>query len=508
MRTALRKTGKFLFLFPFFCLLISGTTCFADSSLSRSVVRLKIQAAGYNPMRPWQMEPSESRSGQAVAVGEHELVAVASQIRDHKLIQIQNAIQSELVEAQVKVVDYDLDLCLLSVEPKDLSEPFIAVSFKTSVTIGDSIQFVWLTEDQRFLKTKGRLEHADTFFSARSQTGFLQFVASSESFPGGYTEAIFQGNKIVGLVQSLDSDKKTSTILPASLIQSFLKKTRETHYLGAPKAGFDFTALSDKITRAYLKLPPEEKRGIYIQDVFDFGSGSGELKKNDVLLKWGSFDVDSKGAVMLEGFGKVSLWNLLGEASPGSKVPCVFWRNGTLIESSVTLKNFSSGMLPIPYQSSEAAPPYFIVGGYVFQELTLPYLDAFGSNWEAHMNPVLKKLVDKHRFHSIPEKNRIVLLTQLLPHPINQGYQQLHQKVVHSVNGTPVKELKDLQALFSKSPAEGCFRIVLEEHSPDVLIPAKDLAKADLQIQQLYSVPRLSSSEDEKKAITESRKIE
>ncbi len=487
----------------FLCFFLFPLEGFTEPSLSRSMVRLKIRVAAHDPIRPWQMQPSVFRSSQAIAVGKYELVAIASQISDHQLIQIQTVFQSDLVEAKVKIVDYDLNLCLLSVDPKTLSVPFIPVSFKNSLKIGDPIQFVWLTEDQRFLEIKGRLIHADTFFSSRSQTGFLQFVASSESFPGGYTEAVLQGNKIAGLVQSMDSDKKTSSILPASLIQSFLKKAQEIPYLGTPKAGFNFTTLSDKITRAYLKLHinratgAQEKRGVYISDIYDFGSGSEELEKNDVLLKWGTFDVDPRGAVVLGALGKVSLWSLLGEASVGSRIPCTIWRNGTLLEIPITLKSFSSNTLPIPYQSSDAALPYFITGGYVFQELSRPFLDVFGNNWEARLDPALKKLVDKHRFHSIPGKKRIVLMTQVLPHPINQGYQHLYQKVLSRVNGISIKELKDLPTVFSQSPEY--FHMELENHSTDILIPAMDLAHANLQIQQLYSVPRLSSFEEEKR---------
>jgi hypothetical protein len=489
----MKTLGKVFFALLCFFLLISEMKNAAAPFLSRSIVRLKIKAATHNPMRPWNMNVSEFRSGQAIAVGPYELLAIASQIKNHQLIQIQTASRSDLLEVKVKIVDYDLNLCLLSVDPKALSVPFLPLSLKIPIKIGEPIQCVWLTEDQRFLKTAGRLVHADAFFSSRSQTGFLQFIISSESFPGGYSEAVLQGNKIIGLIQKVDSDKKISSMLPASLMQSFLKKTRETsEYPGVPKVGFQFMPLSDKITRAYLKLPPEEKRGVVISDIYDFGSGGGDastLKKNDVLLKWGNFDVDSKGAILLGSFGKLSFWSLLSEASLGSTVPCIIWREGALLKIPVLLKGFSSDTLPIPYQSLDRALPYFFLGGYLFQELSLPLLDAFGAHWDSHLDPALKKLVDEHRFHSIPGKNRIVLMTQVLPHPINQGYQHLNYKIVNAVNGISIQGLKELQALLSQAPTEEYLRIELDEHSPDILIPTKDLASTNLEIKNLYSVP-------------------
>ena len=70
-----------------------------------------------------------------------------------------------------------------------------------------------------------------------------------------------------------------------------------------------------------------------------------------------------------------------------------------------------------------------IVGGLVFQELTRPYLGAYG-DWTRRAPPRLLVALDREGAVPDPEWPRIVLLASVLPDAANLGYQDLRDLIV------------------------------------------------------------------------------
>lgn len=203
------------------------------------------------------------------------------------------------------MIDYDVNLCILEVDKEDLSEPFVPVSFKSNFKIDDNGLLIWLTNDRRFIKTIGRIENPDVRYNSKTGTGFLYYQLSTETPPGGYSEPVYMAKQVIGLVESYYSEKQLSTLMPADIIVSFLARASKNPYVSVPKTGFMFVPLQDPGTRKFYKLPQSEKRGVLISDVYDFGSGSKELKNGDVLLEFSGYDIDPMGAVRHKELGNL-----------------------------------------------------------------------------------------------------------------------------------------------------------------------------------------------------------
>jgi hypothetical protein len=96
----------------------------------------------------------------------------------------------------------------------------------------------------------------------------------------------------------------------------------------------------------------------------------------------------------------------------------------------------------VPYGVYDQPPEYLILGGLVFQPLTYPYLQRWGSEWERRAPFRLTYYTPDE---ATKEQPSIVILSQVLPDPYNIGYQEQRYQVLQKVNGRKVNNLTDVQ---------------------------------------------------------------
>ena len=140
----------------------------------------------------------------------------------------------------------------------------------------------------------------------------------------------------------------------------------------------------------------------------------------------------------------------------------------------------------------------------IFQELTLNYLEVWGQNWEnrAPLRLRLFKQLDLTRTKNVsqntpakhPSRERIVILSQVLPDVVNIGYQELRNMVVKKVNGKRVVNLESMvEAL--QNPQTGFHRVEFLPGSErvQIVLPVQELVSADERIMKNFQIPRLQS---------------
>jgi len=98
----------------------------------------------------------------------------------------------------------------------------------------------------------------------------------------------------------------------------------------------------------------------------------------------------------------------------------------------------------VPGRRTTEWPRYFQFGGLVFQPLSDEMLDAPGARDEAYPDSYsyseVNNLVTK-------ERREIILLGQVLPHPVNRGYQDWGGETIRLVNGIIPRDLQHLAAI-------------------------------------------------------------
>ena len=132
----------------------------------------------------------------------------------------------------------------------------------------------------------------------------------------------------------------------------------------------------------------------------------------------------------------------------------------------------------VPYHWNNQLPPYLIVGGLVFTALSVPFLEAEGAydNWVSDDIAYLMAIAaypasmvvgevreQCGRGRKMSAQNEaptggfggsycsleVVVLTQVLAHRANLGYEHLTNKVLHSFNSERVTSLAHLSELIS-----------------------------------------------------------
>jgi len=462
-----------------------------DKDLSRTIMNLKVTFSKQNPTIPWQQTEPSVISGQGIAISPNTLICLASLVQDNILIQIETYFQSKKIEAHVKMIDFDLNLCILEVKKEDLKQPFIPVKMQSDIKIGSKVDLIWFSKARRFIRTKATIEYPDPIYFKKNNTAFLYFQLSSDSSPEGYSEPVFLKNKLIGIIESFNQENKSSSMLPTNLIKLFIEKSKKPDYQGIAKWGFSAKKLIDKDTRNFSKLPDSETRGIFIQDIYDFGTGSSELKKGDIILSINGYDIDPSGNITHPQYGKLLFLYLLSTEKVGDYLTLIISRDGIQEKIQVQVKTFSPTAPLVPQILYNYKHNYYITGGFVFMELNYNYISAFGK-WAATMNPLITEQALKYKFKKHKTKDRIVILSRVLKHPLNQGYQILKNKIVTKINNQPITKLQDVKDIFSKKPENDFYYIDFEGYTISVVLPYQKLPQINQDIKKIYAISETS----------------
>ena len=143
----------------------------------------------------------------------------------------------------------------------------------------------------------------------------------------------------------------------------------------------------------------------------------------------------------------------------GDAVPLVVLRDGKEEELSATLARAVDPL--IPNHIHDHAPSYLIKGGLVFQELSRPYLEAFGKEWQsrAPLN-LLDALTAPEDYEE--GRRRLVFLSRVVPTPATIGYDTVANQIVSEVNGKPIKDMASLVRAFA-DPVDGLHEIRIDD---------------------------------------------
>jgi hypothetical protein len=222
------------------------------------------------------------------------------------------------------------------------------------------------------------------------------------------------------------------------------------------------TTLDDQF-REYLGLA-KGQQGVYVSGVSKGGSAEKiGIKEGDIILEMNGYDVDSRGDYRDEKFGMLNLSHIVrGNSYVGDEVKVTVLREGkeVKLKGNLTRKD-PKDFLVWPYLYDRGTN-YVVMGGLIFQELSLPFLKSFGNDWETSAPLRLVHIAKHTEEYEDQGKRKIVILTAALPTRSTQGYERVGGAIVNKVNGVVINDIADLDKAF-KEPLEGIHDIELED---------------------------------------------
>jgi hypothetical protein len=460
-------------------------------TLDKSLVYINASISQYDGFQPWKRSPSVDSLCFGTAVGPYQILTTAEPLANASLIQVKIHSSGQFIPATIKVIDYDLNLCLLEIPADSIPSPLVPVTFTEEFIKGTELKGNWLSSDGTVKTARGFLDRAMVMPCPTTYQRTLNFVVSNASRQTSRGEVYTINRKAIGIACS--SSEQDVFLIPGETILRFLKQINVSEYYGYGTPGFETFDLLDPTVRKYLKMPEDMKNGNYVSYLYSDGTGSQLLQIGDVLLAVDGISINEFGRYNHPLYESISFEHLIQKHAVGEPVTFTVWRNGQKIDLQTESSRFDSSDMLVPYQEYDKQPEYLVLGGYVFQKLTRDYLRLWGDNWPGKVPPHLFHYYRDLSLKTDEKRKDVVLLSFVLPSTINIGYQNLGRIVVKTVNGMEINKMSDLPEalkIHSESPFHS---IEFEQDYPTLVIPKDNLDQIDQSIFQLYGIQKSSN---------------
>ena len=445
------------------------------ASVDKSVIRVNTTMQTYNLIQPWEKGASSTRIGLGAVLPEGKVLVTAQMVTDATYIELEKPDTAAKATAKVITVDYEANLALLEpINDNDFLSDRLPFELDTKLSPKDKVEAWQFEENGTPVITQITVSKGEVRQSFIDTARFLQIQANGpvKYRSGSFTLPVAKNKKLAGLLISYSSKDQISNILPASIIEHFLKDTEDGKYTGFPNLGIMYSQTLDEQFRNYLKLDQEDG-GVFVSKVIEGASAAAaNIKSGDVILSINGKGIDLRGNYNDPVWGKLSFSHLVrGKAFTGDPMKIKILREGQKKDINLKLiRRPAEDYLIDPYMF-DRGPKFSIIGGLVFQELSVPFLKLFGNDWKSRA-PI--KMLMAHASPEMYEKEgrrKLVILTRTIPTPVTLGYEKLSTLIVTKINSVPINDIQDVDKAASM-PANGQHRIEFESYPKLIFLDA------------------------------------
>jgi S1-C subfamily serine protease len=461
----------------------------APENARRSVVRVRVTRQGYFFHRPWQQRPPVTQTAIGVVVPGNRVLVTGNLVADHRYIELETLDAQKKQPAEVEVVDYEANLALLKPTDPDFLSKYRPMQLRKAVTAGDRVSIWQVKPDGDIVSTPGNVTSVElTPFSMSNFFLAYRLDSTLQYHFGNLTLPVVKEGQLAGLVLRHSSQGQAIEVISPPVIHHFLADAQKTPYEGFPMAGFYFGATTDPQLRRYIGLPADLS-GIYIQKILKGGPADrAALMEGDVIVRMGDFDISNSGQYVHPQYGKTSVVHLIRTGYfVGDRLPVRIFRKGELLDKRIVLDHRRPDEYLVPPYVVDQRPDYMIVGGLVVQELSLSYLREYGSEWASRAPVHLLFYNQNQDYLNGDQREKIVIVSTIIPTPYTTGYEDLSDLVVSRVNGLNISRLTDV-ARALRTPINGFDKIEVEQPPSVIYLDAKELPAIHRLIEERYHI--------------------
>ncbi len=444
---------KWVFLTWFMvCSTIPAASVFAGEK--DTVVKIYVVFNEYNYHEPWQMKGINSRHGSGVIIDGNRILTNAHVVCDNTFLQVRKSGQAKRYTAVVDLIDHKSDLALLKVNDPGFFKGIVPIEFGEFSQVKDEVYAYGFPEGGDKLSiTKGvvsRVEHKN-YKHAGSYLIACQLDASLNH--GNSGGPIFKDGKIAGIAFQNHYGPQTENIgfmIPIPVVRHFLEDIADNHLDGIPELGISMQKLENQDMREFYQMS-DTQTGVLVNAIYPNSPALGYLEDSDVLLKIDDFDIDNDGTIEFRKGERTYLGFVIQEKQINDSVSLDVFRKGKRLSITLPLTKALHCCRLVPYRQYETEPEFYIIGGLVFEALSMNYLYEYGSgDGDFYLNAPTELL--NLFYNGVPSKRQkdIVMLAQVLPDDVNIGYHEFINGIISKVNGQPIATLEDLIRAFEQ----------------------------------------------------------
>ncbi len=414
-----------------------------DASIAPSVVQLSVYADPPDLEVPWQTRGTKLFYGSGVIIEGRRILTNAHVVESAVGIEVKRADGSERFAGKVVFISHDADLALVEVEDPRFFEGAPAVPIggmpklqQEVVVYGFPIGGLTLSITSGIVS---RVE-LDTYTQSGRKLLSVQIDAAiNEGNSGG---PVVSSGVVVGIaMQGMDEADNVGYMIPSPVIQHFLEDVSDGRYDGFPRLGIDVQDMQSEAQRRAARMPPSAT-GALISRVDYGGPSYGTLRPRDVLLAIDGRKIANDLTVDWPGLGRVDYELTCQSMQVGDSISATILRDGKKLKKSITLTPHTP---LVPGRRTTDWPRYFQFAGLLFQPLSEDLIEEVKDVYPDSLSyAVVNNLITK-------ERREVIVLSQVLPHAVNRGYQDWGGETVRLVNGVVPRDMDHLASIIDQA---------------------------------------------------------
>ena len=453
------------------------------ADVRKSVVRITTTSQDPDYKVPWNPGNITRGVGAGFYIGGTRLITNAHVISNSRFVTVERENDPKKYPATVRFVGHDCDLAVLEVRDPAFYKGLRALEIGGIPKLESSVSvYGYPIGGERLSVTQGVVSRIDfQTYTHSAVDSHLACQIDAAINPGNSGGPVLQAGKVVGVAfqgYSGDVAQNVGYMIATPVLQHFLQDISDGHYDKYVDLAITPFHLQNTAERHALGLPDDD-HGVLVGYVMPGGSCDNVLKVGDVVLSMDGLPVASDGFIVIDG-ERVEMAEAAERKFKNDPLAMHILRDHQELDVTARLKP----AWPFLIQSNQydARPRFVLFGGLLFQPLCRDFLEAYGID-DLRVRYFYDSYVDRNIFLEHPE---VVVLSQILPDPINTYVESFKNAIVSEVNGHAIKRLEDLAAAFAESSDYYVIRCI-GEGRPIVLERAK-VEAARQRIQTAYGV--------------------
>ena len=461
----------------------------AKSNVKEAVVKIYTVSNPYNYHEPWQMWGQKIFNGSGCIISGNRILTNAHVIRDQTFIQIRRSGEAKRYTAEPEIIAHESDLAILKVKDKTFFEGVEPAEIGELPEIKDKIVVYGFPDGGDKLSiTEGvvsRVEHTKYYHSSAYLLTCQIDAAINSGNSGG---PVIKDDKIIGVAfQGLAGRgfENIGYMVPAPVIKHFLLDIKDSRHDGTPDIGLSMQKMENPDMRRKYLLN-DKQSGILINKVYPDSPAEGIIEAGDVLLSIDGEKIENDGTIEFRQGERTYFGYLMQKKQIKESVNFKMLRNGRIKSGNIVLTKPVDYERLVQNEQYDKSPTYYVIGGLVFETLTLNYLMEYGSEKDWYLNAP-KELVNFYiNGEPTEEQREIVVLVKVLADEINVGYHDFVDAVISSVNGVKISRIGDLVKGFENNKGE--YHVIEDIRGFKMVLDRKKVDESRERILKKYKI--------------------
>ncbi|OVA03711.1 Peptidase S1 [Macleaya cordata] len=443
---------------------------------------------------PWQRKRQYSSSSSGFIIGGRRVLTNAHSVEHYTQVKLKKRGSDTKYLATVLAIGTECDIAMLTVNDDDFWEGVSPVEFGSLPALQDAVTVVgYPIGGDTISVTSGVVSRMEILSYVHGSTELLglQIDAAINSGNSGGPAFNDKGNCVGIAFQSLKHEdvENIGYVIPTPVILHFIQDYEKNgEYTGFPTLGVEWQKMENPDLRIAMGMGSNQK-GVRIRRIEPTAPEFKFLKPSDIILSFDGIDIANDGTVPFRHGERIGFSYLVSQKYTGENAVVKVLRNSKILEFNIKLATHKR---LIQAHIKGMPPSYYIIAGFVFTTVSVPYLRSeYGKDYE-YDAPV--KLLEKH-LHAMAqsEDEQLVVVSQVLVADINIGYEDIVNTQVLAFNGKPVKNLKGLSSMVDNCNDE--FLKFELEYQQIVVLQTKTAKAATLDILTTHCIPSAMSDD-------------